>query len=256
MSDLHLEMSGNARYIQENPIIPAGEVLILGGDITSLSYATSRKLEKDFFKKLSTQFERVYWFPANHEFYNSRDASMLDKPLREELHKNVLLVNNLTMTHGPVRFLLSTLWTEIDQLNERAVGFGMLDFQVITYRNKRLTPAVYTRELHRPSLAFLRSELAKPHDGPTVIATHHLPSLQCVHPRHKGSPLQQSFANDLDELILETQPDYWLYGHSHGNRPPFQIGNTQLLSNMLGYVGAYGEQDGYENPATIRVCPE
>ena len=53
--------------------------------------------------------------------------------------------------------------------------------------------------------------------------------------------MQQGFANDLDDLIWDTQPDYWLYGHSHGNRPPVQIGKVQLLSNMLGYVGAYGE---------------
>ena len=55
----------------------------------------------------------------------------------------------------------------------------MPDFQLITYRGKRLIAAMYTRELHRPALAFLKAELAKPHDGPTVVVTHHLPSLQC-----------------------------------------------------------------------------
>lgn len=182
VSDLHLEMKGNARYVQENPIIPTADVLILGGDITNLSYATTRKLEKDFFNQLSRQFAQVYWIPGNHEFYSSRDASILDKPLREDLHKNVALVNNVALTHGLVRLLLTTLWTEIDQLNEGVIGRAMPDFQLITYHGKRLTPAMYTRELHRPALAFLKTELAKPHDGPTIVATHHLPSLQCVHP--------------------------------------------------------------------------
>ena len=86
VSDLHLEMKGNACYLQDNPIEPAADVLILGGDITNLSYAPTWKLEKDFFKQLSRQFEQVYWIPGNHEYYSRRDASRRDAPLSENLH--------------------------------------------------------------------------------------------------------------------------------------------------------------------------
>lgn len=251
-SDLHLEFGLNAEFMTANPIEPSGDVLVLAGDITSLNYYKSRKLEKEFFKTLSKQFKQVFYIPGNHEFYRSLDARLLDEPLQIALYPAVFLLNNVTRTYGGVRFIFSTLWSHIDQENEYAVGNGMADFQLITYRGKRLHPAVYTRDLHGPSLAFLRRELTTPTNVPTVVVTHHLPSLQCVHSRHAGSLLEQGFANDLDELILDTQPDYWIYGHSHANRPPIQLGKTQLVSNMLGYC-SMSENADYRNPALINV---
>ncbi|RYF57683.1 MAG: metallophosphoesterase [Cytophagaceae bacterium] len=251
-SDLHLEFPANAAHLLANPIEPVGDVLILAGDITSLSYYKSRRQEKTFFRTLANQFRQVYYIPGNHEFYRSLDARLVDQPFQEALHPNVFLLNNVACTYGGVRFLFSTLWSHIDQENEYHVGSGMADFQLINYHGKRLHPAVYSRDLHGPSLAFLQSELAKPTTIPTVVVTHHLPSLQCVHPRHVGSSLEQGFANDLDKLILDSQPDYWIYGHSHANRPPIQVGKTQLVSNMLGYC-SMGENADYRNQALITV---
>jgi len=49
---------------------------------------------------------------------------------------------------------------------------------------------------------------------------------------------------ELFDLIEATSPDYWIYGHTHGNTPDFEIGKTRLLTNQLGYV-KYGEQLGF-----------
>ena len=251
-SDLHLEFSHNRDYILNNPIEPKGDVLVLAGDITSLNYYNVRAFDKSFFKQLSNQFERVLWIPGNHEFYRSWDTLMLDKPVQIEFHSNVHLLHNVALIIKGVRFLLTILWSHIDQQNEWTIGRGMSDFDLIRYSGRTLTPAMYSKRLHEPSFLFLRAELAKPFDGPTVVVSHHLPSLQCVHPKYKNSDLQQGFANDMDDFIWETQPDVWFYGHSHGNRPPIQIGKTQLLTNMLGYV-SYGEQTDFRNPAVIDV---
>jgi len=251
-SDLHLEFIHNQEYIINKPLETVGDVLILAGDITSLNYYNVRAFDKSFFKSLSKQFKRVLWIPGNHEFYRSWDTIMLDKPVQIQVLPNIQLVHNVAVVIDQVRFLLTTLWSHIDEQNEWTIGRGMSDFDLIRYSGRKLTPAMYTKRLHEPSLAFLRTELAKPFNGPTVVVSHHLPSLQCVHPRYKNSELQQGFANDLDNFILETQPDIWLYGHSHGNRPPIQIGKTQLLTNMLGYV-SYGENKDFQNPAVIHI---
>lgn len=243
-SDLHLEMKPNAAFWEEHPLEAVGDVLILAGDITNLTYYNIRKLEKDFFRKLSKQFKQVFWICGNHEFYRSWDASQLDKPLSINLYKNVQLLNNVSVAYGGARFLFSTLWSYIGEIEGMYIQQNMSDFDLIRYRGRTLTTGIYTNKLHRPSLDFLTTELQKPTDLPTVVITHHLPSLQCVHPKHQGSALNQGFATHLDALILDTQPHYWVYGHSHANMPVIEIGQTKLMTNQLGYC-AYGENSGF-----------
>jgi len=55
-------------------------------------------------------------------------------------------------------------------------------------------------------------------------------------PEYKGDYLNEAFATILDDLILDTTPNYWIYGYRHQNIPEFKIGHTKLLTNQLGYV--------------------
>ena len=251
-SDLHLEMNHNAAFLEDYPLEVAGDVLILAGDITNLTYYNSRKLEKDFLRKLSKQFKRVFWICGNHEFYRSWDASQLDKPLTINVYKNVQLLNNVSIVCGGVRFVFSTLWSYIGEIEGLYIQQNMSDFDLIRYHGRTLTTGIYTNKLHRPCLDFLMTELQKPTDLPTVVVTHHLPSLQCVHPKHQGSLLNQGFATNLDALILETQPNYWVYGHSHANMPTIEIEKTTLITNQLGYC-AYGENKGFKWDKYIEI---
>lgn len=245
-SDLHLEMNTNKEYLLQNPIIPQGEVLILAGDITNSKYYDSpRPIEKDFFKRLSKQFERVFIITGNHEFYRSWDVSVLEQPLLREIEANVFLLNNQEIVYKDVAFFFTTLWSEIDQLDEAFVKKHMPDFGLITYHNTSLLVKHYN-QLHKQALAFLASSMSKSNVHKKVVVSHHLPSIQCVHPDHIGSRLGSAFATDLDDFILKHQPDYWVYGHSHRNMPDNQIGKTKLICNQLGYV-PYQEHHDWNN---------
>lgn len=46
----------------------------------------------------------------------------------------------------------------------------------------------------------------------------------------------------LIAILSRTGVDYWIYGHSHTNIDA-RIGNTQCLSNQLGYVFSNEHQD-------------
>jgi DNA repair exonuclease SbcCD nuclease subunit len=251
-SDLHLEFADNAQYVLDHPILPAGDVLLLAGDITSLNHFEKRRLELDFFKRLSKQYKRVFWIAGNHELYRSWDAVAFGKPMQHDIAPNVSLVNNKVIMYAGVRFVFTTLWSAISDVEGLYIQPNMSDFHLIRYQGRLLTTGMYTNRLHEPALQFLEETFAQPTDVPTVVVSHHLPSLQCVHPRHKGSTLGPAFASDLDAHILRWQPDYWMYGHSHANMPPVTLGNTQILTNQLGYVG-YNEHTGYRPDARVDV---
>jgi hypothetical protein len=40
--------------------------------------------------------------------------------------------------------------------------------------------------------------------------------------------------SDLEDLILDESPNYWVNGHIH-NHMEYEIGQTKVLANPLGY---------------------
>lgn len=84
----------------------------------------------------------------------------------------------------------------------------------------------------------MRTRLAEPHDGPTVVVAHHAPSARCVPDHLREDRWTVAYASRLDDLIEETQPDAWVYGHVHEAVRPFRIGRTLLVSNPRGYPDA------------------
>jgi hypothetical protein len=85
-----------------------------------------------------------------------------------------------------------------------------------------------------------------------VVVTHHVPTHQCEHLQYKGSLLSPGFVTELGGFIADTQPNYWIYGHSHANMPPVHIDQTTLLTNQLGYV-SMGEHVDYRHDACFTI---
>jgi Icc-related predicted phosphoesterase len=79
--------------------------------------------------------------------------------------------------------------------------------------------------------------MVEPFDGPTVVVTHHAPSLLCVPASLLDDRMTAAYASRLDWLIEQHQPDLWVWGHIHEAVPPFRIGRTLMVSNPRGYVG-------------------
>jgi predicted phosphohydrolase len=85
-SDLHLEFRENRQLLNQHPLQPKGEILILAGDIVPFSEMDKRK---DFFNYISDNFQLTYWLPGNHEYYYS-DAAELFSSI---VFKDVFLSN-------------------------------------------------------------------------------------------------------------------------------------------------------------------
>jgi predicted phosphohydrolase len=246
-SDLHLEFPENKTFLRANPLQAVGEVLLLAGDIVPFSVMDQHK---DFFSFLSDNFAATYWIPGNHEYYYF-DAATKCGVLNEKIRSNVFLVNNTSVVHDDVKFIFSTLWSKINPANEWQIERNMSDFHVIKYGNFRFSAQRFN-ELHADSMIFLKQELATNAATKNVVVTHHVPTFMNYPQKYKGDILNEAFAVELFDLIEATSPNYWIYGHTHGNTPDFEIGKTKLLCNQLGYV-KYGEHSMFDTKISFNI---
>lgn len=244
-SDLHLEFPKNREWLEEHPIIPSGQVLVIAGDTYYLdrSYA-----ELEFIKKVTGEFEKVFLIPGNHEYYTGYDISTALETTYLEVTDNVYMVNNYCEIIEGVNFVFSTMWSKI-QRNIMQVMRGMADFEYIKYKGEKFN-VDHFNEIHEYAFKFISDSVKT--ESKNVIVTHHLPSHLCNAKEFKGSVLNEAFCVEKTDFILDSKIDFWIYGHSHRNIGDFDIGNTRMITNQLGYVG-WGEQKTFEYDKVISV---
>lgn len=74
-SDLHLEFIENTRYLENNPIQPVADILMLAGDTSYLGDESF--LKHPFWDWASKNYKQVIVIPGNHEFYKGYDLGQL-----------------------------------------------------------------------------------------------------------------------------------------------------------------------------------
>ncbi len=255
LSDIHLEIHSNAEYWTNHRLEPVGDILVLAGDITKF---TKEHLKNPFFERVSKDFEQVFIVPGNHEYYNITDYSLLGKDSLEiELYPNVTIYNNRYIKYKGVNFIFTTLWSEIPQSHAKSVSNGMMCYRTIREMQDNEAILITTQrvnELHQRDKYFLINALAdlKDDKDPTIIVTHHLPSIHCVNDEFKDSKIRHGFYSEQIDIIKNSKIDYWIYGHSHRNMPEIEMDGTKLVTNQCGYLIMY-EQDGFEENKIIQL---
>ena len=230
-SDLHIEFPANKEFLKQHPLKPVGEVLVLAGDI--VPFAVMDKF-KDFFSYVADNFKTTYWIPGNHEYYRF-DIAEKSGVIYEKIHSNLFLVNNTIVVHENTKLIFSTLWSKISSGHQWQIERSMNDFHQIKNKGFRFSAEAYN-QLHEKSLAFIQNELKSVKDEKVAVFSHHCPTFLNYPEQYKGDLLNEAFAVELFDLIETSNIDYWVYGHHHSNIPEFNIGNTKLTTNQLGYV--------------------
>ena len=254
VSDLHLEFNKNV------VINNAGaDVLCLAGDIC-LAYhlhrhpisnlpnnaENSEKAQRyrDFFNHVSQQFDRVFYVMGNHEHYSGRwndTANWLRTAL--EPWPNIQLLDNQWVDIDNVRFVGTSLWTDLNQsdpLTVMSMPQFMNDYRAITIRHNeiyhKLRP-IDTIEEHRRSLETI-TLAAKQWNGDVVVLGHHAPSRQSIHENYLNEHIMNgAFCSNLDDFIFnQSKFKLWMHGHVH-NCFDYQIGNCRVVCNPHGYPG-------------------
>ena len=232
MSDLHLELTDNSRYIKHNEFPVTGDVLVLTGDIFYLRNDVA-PLGK-FWKWASANYRQVLIVPGNHDYYGRYDVMTKGMQWSWKFKENVGYYQNQVVRIDNIDFVLSTLWSNISPQDEYFVWKGLNDFYQTLYNGHRLTVDDYNR-MHQFCLDFIKRSVAESTAEKIVVVTHHLPTRQVVAPQHQDSLINSAFATELGDFIANSRIDAWIYGHSHTNIDA-TIGMTKIVSNQLGYV--------------------
>jgi len=233
LSDLHLECA---------PIIvdkTDADVVILAGDI--------RPGPKGVRWAKANFDVPVIYVPGNHEYYNP--AWTMDELLCEMRYEseesNVTILDRDSVELGGVRFIGTTLWTDLlgDPFGGIECGvIGSDTGNICVADGEGLTSRV-AQPLFEQNRAWLKAQLAQPFDGKTVVITHHAPSGKSMHPQYEGNPWNSCFVTDMEPL-MGNSVDLWVHGHTH-NGFDYEVNGTRVICNPRGYPHPFG---GWENP--------
>ena len=227
VSDLHLSQAGMA--------LPAtdADLIVLAGDIARPREAVAWA---------SGLGKPVLYVAGNHEFYGGSLEGRIAELRALTAGTPVRLLHDDEVAIAGVRILGTTLWTEFrlpdlpqQEAAESVATKFMRDFSRIRLREgeETLLRADDCAALFRGHAQWLRERLARPHAGPTVVISHHAPSMRSIHPRFTGSPVNLCFASDAEHLLEGV--DLWVHGHTHDSFD-YRVGATRVVCNPRGYV--------------------
>lgn len=265
-SDIHLEILETRPSYRPSPrrdlvIRPDADVAVIAGDLHHVREAVGAA------RALVGPDLPIVQVLGNHEHYgldlelSAGIASMRQDAARacaagNEIHvlENEAIV--IERRGERVRFIGATLWTDFALFGDAVSGAedaqrGMNDF--VQIRSNRASHGVIWPSdiagIHAKSRAFIESELSMPFDGPTVVVTHHAPSIRSIHQSYRNNPLTVAFASNCDDL-LELGVDLWVHGHVH-HSVDYRLGCTRVICNPRGYEFAGRIENASFDPGLV-----
>ncbi|MAC48609.1 metallophosphoesterase [Oceanospirillum beijerinckii] len=234
-SDLHLEFEHG--FISHTLPDVNADVIVLAGDIGIAS-----RLHFDWVLEQTRGIPTVFIL-GNHEPYRSC-LQLAQQEWKEAMAgSNVHVLENEVVELCGVRFIGSTLWSDFQLFNEDPsiaqdlARMRMNDFRLVEFEHKglkRMFTPEDARNMHLESMDFFNQELSKPFSGPTVVVSHHAPSIESLPVSYRDEPIRAGYASNLEHFIELHQPDAWIHGHLH-NTSDYCIGKTRVLCNPRGY---------------------
>lgn len=234
-SDLHLEhRSQEAWEFEGQP-----DVVVLAGDIHTKSRGV------DWARSTFGDTPVVYVL-GNHEGWGKRWEDVLSKMKEQARGTNVHVLHRNSVVLCGIRFLGATFWTDFSGWHDKQQAYdaalmvhqdryapGMRDYRKIrTASYRRLHPRDVL-SWNTQDKNFLLSEASEHFDGPTVVVSHHPPSLTAQkHPSQ--DPSDAGYASDWEDGVRKIAPSAWLYGHTHSPKY-FHVGETLMASHAVGH---------------------
>jgi predicted phosphodiesterase len=234
ISDLHLEINIIKDY---NSIIkPIAPYLALVGDIGHYKHESY----KPFFDYVSSNFEKVFYVPGNHEFYSDPYNRNQIKTM-EEIEYNMKLLTNLYKNV----YYMNRTHHRIEELNVGIVGaplwtpkfsskniFIAKDESLESHQSNHMHQLDYTY-IDEYCRRFARTNTS------TVILTHFMPSFSLIPTKYLNYPKKENFASNSD-FLFQHPIKCWIYGHTHQ-------ASTHIINKTLAITNPYGYKSQHNN---------
>ena len=271
-SDVHIEIlekSGRAGWTSDYPLdfgpdlrpyAGRADLLVLAGDIGRMR--SRRDVSTLRYAEQAAQLLGcpAVVVPGNHEYYRGSFDEERAALLAARVDGVTVLDRGearYALAGGTLRVLGATLWTDYAALGDPAGAMRLAQEKIEDHRliarrgGARFLPQDALEE-HRLSRAWLAARLAEPHDGPTLVVTHHVPHSAARHPGFGVTPLSPAFHSDCDELIdaaARARVLAWIFGHHHWSHE-LVLRGLRLVSAQPGYPG---EATGWRGPGLLPI---
>ncbi len=243
ISDLHQEF-GYTDLSFDN-----ADIVVLAGDVN----LGTKGIE---WIKAKIPSKPVIYVLGNHEYYKGSYPKILHKIKEAAQDSNIFVLENSFVDIEGIRFHGTTLWTDFSIFGN-PVKYGMICQSVMNdYKKIRRDPS-YSKmrtvdifKIHQLSKLWLQESLEEAKGMKNIVVTHHAPSIHSVPEQYKNDPVTSAYASNLEDLIQEYQPLYWIHGHIH-TPSKYEIGNTKIICNPHGYIDE--KYNGYEKELIIEI---
>ena len=243
ISDLHQEF-GYTDLSFDN-----ADIVVLAGDVN----LGTKGIE---WIKAKISGKPVIYVLGNHEYYKGSYPKTLHKIKEAAQDSNVFVLENSFADIEGIRFHGTTLWTDFSIFGN-PVQYGMICQSVMNDYKKIKRDPSYSKmrtvdifKIHQFSKLWLQQSLEEAKGMKNIVVTHHAPSIHSVPEQYKNDPVTSAYASNLEDLIQEYQPLYWIHGHIH-TPSDYEIGATKIICNPHGYIDE--KYNGYEKELIIEI---
>ena len=218
-------------------------VLIIAGDVSC-----DHQQIANFINPLAERFKAIIYTLGNHEnfFHVLGEAAANLRSLMT--YDNIHILDGEKVVIDDISFIGATLWTDYDKQNPEVLEWAKRrgDYQKIKMSESQL---VTPQDLLAQHLADKQRllDLAKTDSNKKIVITHHSPTLH--HVDIAKNPNHGCWHSDLESVIEEIDPIYWVYGHTHTQQETL-VGNSIVICNPRGYPT---EQTGFITDFTLKI---
>lgn len=232
------------------------EAIILGGDIHYSPHHLGDMLTS--IRRTQHDGTQIIVVPGNGEYVNQElsESRRQYRAAAAAVPGAVFLDDDMVQLPTGLRVIGSTLWSHVADDQIGSYDRMLADRGLPGVDNIRLGNGFLTwtdaNELHFLARRFIAAQLRKLSQAErnrTIVCTHFWPTLRPWLDADGQPDLEwyQMVGSDLDELIAECGPRFWLCGHAHTTHQ-VTIGTTQISSNPRA-----GDGPGNLNPDFIET---